>query len=410
MTGMRRIVVAGAAMAGLSAARELRKQGFAGTIQLLDEEPASPYRRPEVSKGILSGKVDETTIKVRWPDDLGLELLGGVRLTEVDLTGRTVTGQRGDDSLTVPYDGLVIATGSRARPSPFDPTLRNVFSLRSLGDGLHMREAMRDAQRIVLVGGGFIGLEVAAVARTQGIEVTVVEATDVPLGHALGDVFGRRMAALHQSRGVEIICGETVLGFEGRDGLADTVSLSDGRELAADLVLVSIGSMPAVEWLTVSGLDALAGVVCDRTCAVVGVDDAVAAGDLASWYNPLYERQMRVEHWTNAIEQGTYAGRRLLGAHDPAGFSSAPYFWSDQYGMRLQSYGSTHGYDEIEVLVDEGDKLMVAYGRQGRVISVAGLQGGAAILAYRRLVVAGASMNEVRQHAVDVRAAPAARG
>jgi NADPH-dependent 2,4-dienoyl-CoA reductase/sulfur reductase-like enzyme len=406
-TDLQRVLVAGAATAGLSAARELRKQGFAGVIQLVDEEPASPYRRPEVSKGILSGKIDETTIKVRWPDDLDLELLGDVRLTEVDFAGRFASGHQAGKSIKLPYDGLVIATGSRARPSPFDPTLRNVFSLRSLGDGLRMRDAMHHADRIVLVGGGFIGLEVAAVARTQGKAVTVVEATDVPLGHALGDVFGRHMADLHIRRGVEIICGETVTGIEGSDGLAHTVSLSDGRQLPTDLVLVSIGSIPAVDWLTVSGLEALGGVLCDKTCAVVGLDDVVAAGDVANWFNPLYQRQMRIEHWTNAIEQGTYAGRRLLGVHDPEGFSSAPYFWSDQYGMRLQSYGSTQGYDEVEVLVHEDEKLMVAYGREGTVICAVGLQSGASILAYRRLVIARATMDETRQHAAEALAAPA---
>ena len=408
-TDLKRIVVAGAATAGLSAARELRKQGFAGVIQLVDAEPASPYRRPEVSKGILSGKIDESTIKVRWPDDLGLELRSGVRITEVDFSARTLTAHEADETVTLPFDGLVIATGSRARPSPFDPTFTNVFSLRSLDDGLRMRGALDGAERIVLVGGGFIGLEVAAVARTKGIAVTIVEATDVPLGNALGDAFGRHMAAMHESHGVEIICGETVTGIEGSDGVADTVSLSNGRQLPADLVLVSIGSVPAVDWLTVSGIEAAAGVVCDETCAVLGLEDVVAAGDVASWFNPLYQRRMRVEHWTNAIEQGTYAARRLLGVHDPAGFSSAPYFWSDQYGGRLQSYGSTQGYDEVEVLVRDGEKLLVAYGREGRVICTAGLQCGAAILAYRRLVLDLASMDDVRRHALEtlVGAAPA---
>jgi NADPH-dependent 2,4-dienoyl-CoA reductase/sulfur reductase-like enzyme len=396
---MNRILIAGASTAGLSAARELRKIGFAGTIQLVDEEPESPYRRPEVSKGILGGKIDETTIKVRWPEDLDLERVSGMRLSEIDFRARTVTGERDHSTLTLSFDGLVIATGSTARPSPFDPHLANVFSLRSLQDGLRMREAMLKSERIVLIGGGFIGLEVAAVARGMGIAVTIVEATDVPLGHALGSAFGTHMATMHRERGVEIICGVTVTSVDGKHGAVESVSLSDGRRLEADVVLVSIGSVPAVDWLTASGLDASGGVMCDHTCAADGLEMVVAAGDVASWYNPLYQRQMRVEHWTHAIEQGTYAARRLLGVHDPVGFASAPYFWSDQYGMRLQSIGSTLGFDETETLLEEGEKLVVAYGREDHVICIAGLHAGTAVMSYRKHVLERATMDEVRQKA-----------
>jgi NADPH-dependent 2,4-dienoyl-CoA reductase/sulfur reductase-like enzyme len=396
---MRRIVVAGGATAGLSAARELRKRGFDGEVLLVDEEPASPYRRPEVSKGILSGKFDEAKIAVPWPTDLDLQRRTGLRLQAVDLDRRTLSGVFDGEHVELGYDGLVIATGSVARPSPFDPELSGVFSLRKLTDGLRMRDAMRDAQRLVLIGGGFIGLEVAAVARDLGRDVAVVEAADVPLGTVLGNVFGRHMTALHRSRGVEVITGVTVTGLEGADGAVRTVSLSDGRQLPADLVLVSIGSLPSVDWLTTSGLDAAAGVRCDHTCAVEGLPDVVAAGDVASWHNPLYDRRMRVEHWTNAIEQGSYAARRLLGVHDPAGFVSAPYFWSDQYGMRLQSIGSTQGFDEAEVLAHDGDKLVVAYGREGRLVCVAGLHAGTAVMGFRAMVLAAAPMADVRAKA-----------
>jgi NADPH-dependent 2,4-dienoyl-CoA reductase/sulfur reductase-like enzyme len=398
---MKRIVIAGAATAGLSAARELRKAGFDGQLQLVDVEPESPYRRPEVSKGILDGRIDEETIRVRWPDDLGLERHLGTRLRGVDLAARTVFGDHDGDPVTLPFDGLVLATGSVARPSPFDPNLSNVYSLRSLADGLRLRAALPGARQLVLVGGGFIGLEVAAVARKLGLEVTVVEAADVPLGHALGAAFGEHMADLHRGHGVRIICGQSVSRVDSTGGVAESVTLADGRRLAADLVVVSIGSAPAVDWLASSGL---AEVRCDATCAVEGVDGVVAAGDLASWFNPLYGRQMRVEHWTNAIEQGSYAARRLLGTHDPAGFVSAPYFWSDQYGLRLQSIGSTSGYDEVEVITRDGPKMLVAYGRQGRVICVAGLHAGTAVMSYRGLVTEAASMDAVRSRATAVAA------
>lgn len=391
---MRRVVIAGAATAGLSAARTLRQAGFDGRIQLVDSEPASPYRRPEVSKGILEGRIDETTIRTPWPDDLGLELVTA-SLRHVDFGARTVVA----DAVTLPYDGLVVATGSLARPSPFQQ-LGNVFSLRSLDDGVRMHQALAGAQRLVLIGGGFIGLEVAAVARKLGLHVTVVEAAEVPLGHALGADFGEHLAALHRDRGVEILCGRRVSGIHGA-GTVESVSLADGTHLPADIVLVSIGSVPAVDWLASSGLDTARGVPCDRTCAVRGTTGVVAAGDVAHWYNPLYQRHVRVEHWTNAIEQGTYAARRLLGKHDPEGFASAPYFWSDQYGMRLQSVGSTTGYDETEILSRNGEKLLVAYGRQGKLICVAGLDMGTTVMSYRHLVSEQATMDAVRTKACE---------
>lgn len=393
---MKRIVIAGAAIAGLSAARGLRKAGFDGRIQLVDQEPTSPYRRPEVSKGILEGRVDETSIKVPWPDDLDLELVPA-SLRHVDFGAGTVIADHDGATITLPYDGLVLATGSLARLAPFRP-LGNVFSLRSLDDGLRMRQALVGAQRLVLVGGGFIGLEVAAVARKLGLDVTVVEAAEVPLRHALGRTFGDHIAAVHRDRGVRILCGHTVAGVHG-DATVEAVSLADGTRLPADVVLVSIGSTPATNWLTSSGLDTTRGVLCDRTCAPRGLADVVAAGDVATWHNPLYERHMRVEHWTNAIEQGTYAAQRLLGTHDPKGFVSAPYFWSDQYGMRLQSVGSTAGYDQIEILARDSERLLVAYGRQGRLICVAGLHAGRAVMSYRRLVLDRATMDAARTQA-----------
>lgn len=400
---MRRVVVAGGATAGLSAARELRKLGHDGTIQIVDEEPEAPYRRPEVSKGILSGKLDASAIAVRWPEGLGLERLQGVRLCAADLQGRTITGERDGQTLTLPFDGLVIATGSVARPSPF-PQLDGVHSLRSLADGLRMGAQLRSARRVVLVGGGFIGLEVAAVARGLDVEATVVEATDLPLGRPLGAALAEHMTTLHREHGVEVLCGLTVTELHGHDGAVEAVSLSDGRRIDADLVLVSIGSAPATDWIADSGADLTDGVRCDRTCALEGVEGVVAAGDVASWYNPLYERRMRVEHWTNAIEQGTYAARRLMGVHDPDGFASAPYFWSDQYGMRLQSIGSAAGFDEIEVVRRDGPTLVVAYGRNGRVVCVAGLHAGTTVSRCRVLVAGGAGMDEVRAAATPAAA------
>lgn len=392
---MERVLIAGASTAGLTAARELRRCGFTGSIRLVDEERGGPYRRPEVSKGILDGHLDADAIRIRWPEDLGLERIEGVRIESADLDRRTLTCRTADGELGLSYDGLVIATGSTARRSPLLTGAAGVFSLRSLADGQRMREAIKTAERVVLIGGGFIGLEVAAVARSLGIQVTVVEATDLPLGGVLGPRLAGHIVDRHRQRGVDIVCGATVAAVEG-DPRVEAVELSDGRRIPADLVLVSVGSAAAVGWLTSTRLDLTDGVRCDESCAVIGYDDVVAAGDAASWHNPRYDRRMRVEHWTNAIEQGMYAARRLLGVHEPAGFASAPYFWSDQYGMRLQSIGSTRDHDECEVLLEDGDRMVVAYGQGGRLACVAGLHAGAMVQSYRAKVAQGISMDEMR--------------
>ena len=395
---MERIIIAGAATAGLSAARELRRCGFGGSIVMIDQEHHGPYRRPEVSKGILDGHLDADGIRIRWPEDLELERIDGHRIVAAELGRRTVTCQAGSRTVQLPYDGLVIATGSTARRSPLTGPKEGVLSLRSLDDGVRLRQALREARCIVLVGGGFIGLEVAAVARTLGLEVHVVEAAELPLGTVLGRRFAHHLAGLHRDRGVNIHCGVTVTSVDGA-GRVEGVTLSDGRRLPADIVVVSVGSTPAVGWLGGSGVDISDGIQCDRTCAMIGQDGVVAAGDIASWYNPLYERRMRVEHWTNAIEQGMYAAQRLLGVHDPQGFASAPYFWSDQYGMRLQSIGSASGHDEAEVLLEDGERLVVAYGAAGRLVCIAGLHSGAMVMSYRSMITQRTSMDDVRAKA-----------
>jgi NADPH-dependent 2,4-dienoyl-CoA reductase/sulfur reductase-like enzyme len=390
---MDRILIAGASIAGVSAARALRTGGFEGKIQMVDLDARTPYRRPEVSKGLLDGHHTDESVAMPIPETLEVEQLLGLRLHDLNLEQRTVEVLRDHEAEILPFDGLVIATGAMARPSPFDPSLRGVHTLRNIHQATLMRGDLAAAERVVIIGGGFIGLEVAAVARTLGKSVTVVEATDVPLGHVLGVRFGNHLADMHRVRGVNLVTGASVTGLESRpDGAVDSVALSDGRQLPADVVLVAIGSAPSTEWLAASGLDVTSGVVCDTTCAVEGTEDVVAAGDVASWINPLYGRRMRVEHWTNAIEQGTYAGRRLLGSHDPGGFRSAPYFWSDQYGMRLQSLGSTQGFDEASLLDHDGDKMVVAYGLEGKTICVAGINAGTQVMRYRKAVLERAEL------------------
>jgi NADPH-dependent 2,4-dienoyl-CoA reductase/sulfur reductase-like enzyme len=207
-------------------------------------------------------------------------------------------------------------------------------------------------------------------------------------------MLGEHIAQYHRDHGVDIICGAAVASLDG-SGRVEAVSLADGRRLEADLVLAAIGAAPAVDWLRSSGLDVSNGVMCDSTCAVLGTDGIVAAGDMANWFNPLYSQNMRIEHWTNAIQQGTYAARSLLGTAAPEGFVSAPYFWSDQFDMKVQSIGVGVGYDEIRVLEHSEHELLIAYGRSGQLAGVAGVGSGTAINRYRRLVEERAPMDTV---------------
>lgn len=396
---MDRIVVAGGSTAGLSAARELRKLGFAGEIDILDRDVMSPYRRPEVSKGFLAGTIDAAGGVVAWPEELGLTRRLGAELQELDTEKRIVRARQDGVDLELPYDGLVLATGATARPSPFGMEIRGVHTLRDRSDSDAMRDELASARHVVIVGGGFIGLEVAAVARSAGKEVTVVEAGEVPLERVLGRAFGEHLRDVHERRGVRILTSREVKELQTDDASSVTgVKLSDGTVIEADVVLVAIGSLPDVRWLEGSGLPLDDGVVCDKTCAVVGFSNIVAAGDIASWHNPRFDRQMRVEHWTNAIEQGTYAGRRLLGSHEPGGFVSSPYFWSDQFGMRIQSIGSTFGHDEIDVIDRDDDRTLVLYGRDGLLVCAAGMNAGTTVLKFRKPVVEAVTMDEARSH------------
>lgn len=399
---MQKIIVAGASAAGLSAARELRRRGFTGALTLVDREEGRPYRRPEVSKGVLQGLLSREDVGVPWPDDLDLFHRDATEIDSLDTHARELTVSTASGSERLPFDGLVVATGATARPSPF-PVARGVHTLRTFADSRRMQAELAIARRVVIVGGGFIGLEVAAVCHALGTPAIVVEAAAAPLASVLGKELSAHMVRLHTDRGVRIDAEATVAEVHaGPDGAVRAVTLAGGTTLQTDLLLVAIGSRPEVGWLADTGLDVVQGVRCDHTLAVEGLQNVVAAGDVAAWTNPRYDRRMRVEHWTNAVDQGMYAARRLLGVHDEAGFSSAPYFWSDQFGMRLQSVGSTLDHDEAVVVEQDGDRMLVVYGRQGTVQAVAGIATGAAVIRLRPLVEAGVDMDTARARAGEL--------
>ncbi|GLV78228.1 pyridine nucleotide-disulfide oxidoreductase [Streptomyces hygroscopicus subsp. hygroscopicus] len=357
-------MVVGASAAGLAAAETLRREGYEGTITLIGEEPHHPYDRPPLSKQILGGQWEADRVALRAPADLdalGLELRLGTAATGLDLAGRTVGLA---DGARVPYDGLVIATGVRPRRLPGDGGER-AHVLRTLDDALALRDRLGPGRRLVVVGAGFLGAEAAAVARGLGMEVTLLEPAPVPLAPAVGEPVGRMLAEVHHDHGVALRTGVTVT--EVADG---GVRLADGTLVEADEVLVSIGSVPNTDWLEGSGLTVGDGLECDEySAAAPGV---YGAGDVARWHNPLFGTAMRIEHRTNATEQGMAVARNLLRPDERRPFAPVPYFWSDQYDLRIQAHGRLRGHEEIAVVEGalEERKFLAAYRCGDRVAGV----------------------------------------
>jgi NADPH-dependent 2,4-dienoyl-CoA reductase/sulfur reductase-like enzyme len=379
-----RIVIVGGSIAGLTAARELRAAGFRGALTVLDRDPESPYRRPEVSKKLL---VDDLRGRSRltWPAELKVEVLSA-EAEALDLPGRTITLAGRPAAAGVPFDGLVIASGARTSKPPFAADA-SVHWLRGAADAARLRAELAGCRRLCVVGGGLIGLEVAALAVSLGKQAVVVEAARRPLLAVLGAEPAAALQRLLEARGVTFRLGQTVTGIAGQADRTSSVRLASGEDIAADVVLVAVGAGPETGWLAGNGLDLADGVRCDDHCAVIGAAGVVACGDVASWFNPLLRRQMRVEHWTNAIEQGSYAARRLLGAHPAGGFASLPYFWSDQGDLKLQMLGSSEGHDEVRVLERGAASLVAEYRSAGRLLAVAGINAGPAVMTRRPDIV-----------------------
>ncbi|TWF95331.1 NAD(P)/FAD-dependent oxidoreductase [Saccharopolyspora dendranthemae] len=347
---MRHVTVVGASLAGLSAARALREQGFDGEIAVVGDEQHRPYDRPPLSKEFLAGTVSESDIELTDSDDDALDLdwrLGQVA-SGLDATGRAVVLSGGTRIRT---DGVVLATGARARSLPGGPPA-GVHTLRTLDDARALREELVAGARLVIVGAGFIGAEVASTAVGLGCQVDVVDNAPVPLQRALGPDMGEVCARLHVRNGVRVHSLSGVAELVGESRVTG-VRLSDGRELPADVVVVGIGAQPNTEWLAGSGLDVGDGVSTDargRTC----VPEVVAAGDCARSFRNYTASPMRLEHWTNALQQPAGAVAALLGReHSAPAHHAVPYFWSDQYGHKIQFAG--HRTDDCTVQIEEGD-------------------------------------------------------
>jgi NADPH-dependent 2,4-dienoyl-CoA reductase/sulfur reductase-like enzyme len=366
------VAVVGASLAGLSAARALRAQGFDGELTIVGAETRRPYDRPPLSKEFLAGDVGEDALALEADDDdLKAQWLIGVHATRLDAAAGAV---HLDDGTTVRADGIVVATGARARSWPASARLAGVHVLRTVDDAIGLRRELRPGARLVVIGAGFIGGEVASTAAKLGLHVTVVEAALAPLAGPLGVRLGAAVARLHTEHGTRLLCGAPVADLTGRDRVTG-VQLADGRRLAADVVLVGIGAIPNVEWLRNSPLEISNGVVCDEGGAT-SIPNVVAVGDCAAWHEPSVGWPHRVEHWTGALERPAIAVATLLagGRHDGAP-AKPPYFWSDQYGRRIQFAGIAAPGDEItfEVGTLRDASFLAVYRRGGEPVAVLGV-------------------------------------
>jgi NADPH-dependent 2,4-dienoyl-CoA reductase/sulfur reductase-like enzyme len=379
---MRTIAVVGGSLAGLSAIRALRRQGFDGQVLVIGAEPHRPYDRPPLSKEFLAGSAGERDIALEADDeDLGAEWRFGVRATALRPGSRRIELSDGG---SVEVDGIVLATGAVPRLLPGMEDRAGTHVLRTLDDARALRRDLRPGARLVVVGAGFIGAEVAATARGLGLDVTVVEAAPAPLAGPLGPRMGAIVSSLHADHGVRLLCGVGVAGLTG-NGRVDGVALADGRTLPADVVLVGVGARPNVGWLAGSGLDVSDGVRCDAFGAT-DLPNVVAVGDCATWYDPALGRHHRVEHWSGAQERAAVAVATLLSGGTETRIARPPYFWSDQYDVRIQLTGHPHGYDSV--VVEEGSAdardFLAVFRRQGDPVAVLALNHAKSFMRWRK--------------------------
>lgn len=371
---LKRVVVVGSGVAGTRAAETLRQEGYDGDLTIVGTERHAPYHRPPLSKKLLTGKVHRAGVDLAPQFELEARVLRGASAIKLDMSARTVHVRDENQDLSMEFDGLVIASGAFPREWPGGPVPDGVLMLRTVEDCLAIRERLGSGTRVVVVGGGFIGAEVAASCRSLGLDVVLVEKAAAPLLGALGEEMATCWAELHRRHGVDLRVGVGVDAFVG-NGRVQAVRLSDGMQVPADLVIVGLGVTPATDWLDGSGLRVDDGVVCDATGAAEGGTGVVAAGDVARWWHPIYERHLRTEHWDDAGRQGAAAARTLLAGPDRAVvYDEVPYFWSDQYDVKLQMLGIPTDYDAVEVIegYPRGWEFVAAYGRDGHTIAVLG--------------------------------------
>lgn len=391
---LREVVVVGGSLAGLRAVESLRSGGYEGSITVIGAEPHQPYDRPPLSKRLLSGEWEADRIALRKPDDMGsLDVTWrlGVAASGLDLEQRVVRLADGEE---VAFDGLIIATGTTPRRLPGQTDFAHVTELRGLDDALDLRARIADGgKRVAIIGAGFIGLEVAATARDLGNDVVVLEGAEAPLMRGLGAEMGAAVAAVHADHDVEIRCNTKIEGF------GDGVVLVDGGwHEECDVVVVGIGVVPETSWLDGSGLTLDDGVRCAPDLNA-GAPRVYAAGDIVRWHNPLYGEEMRVEHWTNAAEQGALAAGNLLAEdaqQETTPYAPVPFFWSEQYDRRIQFLGHSKPGDEPLIVAGsvEERKFAALYRRGDRLSGVLGVNMPRHVMPFRNQLLERVSWDD----------------
>ena len=389
-----RLVIVGGGVAGIRVVESARAAGFDGDITMICDEAHPPYERPPLSKQVLAGDYDE---RILFPRDSGeldalrIDMRLGIRAVALDRAGAAIELEDGERVL---YDFLVIATGARARTLPFDHPA-GVYTIRTIQDSLAISAELAGRPRVAVVGAGFIGLEVASTARALGCAVTLIESGRVPLVRALGQTMGVHCAALHESRGVNVLTRGRVVGFTA-NGRVTGVVLDDGV-LPVDLVVVGIGAIPNVEWLEGSGLRLEDGVLCDEDGRADPSGRIYALGDVAAWWNPARRAHVRQEHWTSAGDQALHVGR-LIAGEQVRPFATVPYFWSDQHGTKIQMAGVATDRDDLTVLhgsLPEG-RFLATYSRDGDLTAILGFDSPRLVAHYRALLSRGGTLADAR--------------
>ena len=386
------VLIVGASLAGASAAAALRKHGFDGRIVLVGEETEPPYERPELSKKYLRGEVD-TPVLVNdqaFYTDAGIELMTGVHAQRLDVHRREVLTTDG----TLRYDRLLLATG--AAPRRLDvpgADLDGVLTLRTRGDADTIRSRALSARSVVVVGGGWIGSEVAASLRQLGRVVTLVSPTRAPLERILGPEVAEVYRRAHEDNGVELVSGARVTSLTG-DGHVERVVTDDGSSVAADLVVVGIGAEPRTALASEAGLAVESGVLVDARLES-SVPGIYAAGDVASAWHPLYRRRIRIEHWDNAKRQGRAAGANMAG--QSADYDRIPYFYSDQYDLGMEYTGYAPAWDDVVFRGVPQSREFVAFWLQdGRVLAGMNMNVWDVAPAIERLIRSGSPVDRQR--------------
>jgi 3-phenylpropionate/trans-cinnamate dioxygenase ferredoxin reductase component len=390
------LVIVGASLAGLRAAQAARAAGYEGEVTIVGAERHRPYTRPPLSKDLLAG-IDDVDACMFPAGEVDVTWRLGERATALDTTAKRVALE-GDE--IIEYHRLILATGCRARPwTGPGKELEGLHTLRDLDDALALQRALAPKPKLAVIGAGFIGCEVAASARKLGIDVTLVDIAPLPMP-GLGETLGARCADMHREYGVDLRLGTGIAALHGDAGgrLAE-VELSDGSRVEAQVAVIALGAIPNTEWLEGSGLTLEPGVLCDATLTARGADDVFAAGDIAAWPHPLApDAPIRIEHWTNAAEQGALAGRNAVaGAAERKEHTSVPSFWSDQYDVKIQAVGLPRLAERVHMAeaAPDGDRFVAVGERDGTVIAAYGWNAARRLPLYRRHIAAGAGADEV---------------